>query len=109
MKFIGLPILFISVLLSCNDKPESIAPANSLLNVYPNPAKGSIQLSVWNSSSRDYDLTVIDTNGEAIFEERVPPAGNPQQFNVKVGDKQGYLFVTLVTDKETIMRKVLNL
>jgi hypothetical protein len=109
MQKLYIIVVMLLTVVGCNDKPEGVAPSNSIIYGYPNPAKDQIFLAIRNMSNQDYQLKVFGTHGNTILEEAISPGAEWQSVSIPLDDDEGYVHVILVTEKETIIRKILTL
>lgn len=89
--------------------PTSVYESDSeiQLNIYPNPAKNSINVDVELLKARDFTITIHNTIGQKVkeIEEKQSSGDN---LNIDLSEfNSGLYFVTIKTDLESITKKII--
>jgi len=95
----------------CNEIPNVSVPKLQAgkplhpLDLYPNPTKGNITISISGESLPEGILQIQDMAGKTVLEQNVR-AGDPAVTLSVSFLKNGFYFVTLETQKESFIRKL---
>ena len=81
---------------------------NNELVVYPNPAKGKINIDCMNTSSEKVGISLISAGGKRMLTESfsVLPGQNTMSLNIE-DIPSGIYFIRLKTENEIIYKKII--
>lgn len=109
MKKKILPFLVsLTILISCNDKPE-VEPTNyDVLTVYPNPVAQVAYVEVRGDVNQPFTLSVFDIKGKLLLEEK--GISGSQYFSVNLSNEpKGEYQVILQAQNIRATQKILKL
>jgi hypothetical protein len=81
-------------------------PITNQVSFYPNPAKGSISITMGSLNESTYTFSLIDLNGKKVLEKTIENPQLIETVNLDVLTKGMYLAV-FQTAKERLTRKIL--
>ena len=97
-------LLFLGILISCNDKPEFV-PQDPNFAVYPNPTTDGLNIAISNPQNSQYHVLVIDTRGEVLLEKKESIAEGYYRVDLQ-DEPEGTYHVVLEKDNTTIVKRV---
>ncbi len=81
--------------------------ANDAINIYPNPTTGIITLNFYNKENTSLKIKLSNIKGQLIYSKESKEAAGiyTHTFSIDTYSK-GIYFLTIITDQETVVRKV---
>jgi hypothetical protein len=92
----------------------SIVPSNVLediINLYPNPTNGEINLKLFSSTKHNLTLTLVDYTGNTLFEkdQLIEQGNNSFSLDIQEYEKGVYLLIASFEESEkTILNKIIK-
>jgi hypothetical protein len=79
------------------------------VNIYPNPTHSTISINASMNRSKTVQVKLVDVVGNVVFNDLVGQASAPFQYSINMEQfSKGVYFLQLITDSNTISRKVVR-
>lgn len=80
---------------------------SSVLNVFPNPSKGTFLVSYFSNEKVELKLNVFTSNGEIVYAEVLPDFKGELNKTINLNNKpKGVYFIEIIADKKRSVKKI---
>ncbi len=87
---------------------EAIGTTNSALNIYPNPTTGAVTINYVTAENTSLTIKLTNLEGQVIYAEQKKQSAGMYKHTLDFSQQaKGIYFVEIITDKETLVRKLI--